>query len=117
MVKRSIASLRAQTRLPDGIVVVDGDSADGTREWLGGQTDVTPLYVHNEGSGGGMHHGLALAYARGYDWFWLLDDDAEAAPDALMQLWHGLEKRPEIRVINSLCVGEQDSTRPTAGAA
>lgn len=116
MVKRSVAALRAQTRPLDGIVVVDGDSADGTREWLAVQADVTPLYIHNQGSGGGMHHGLALSYAQGYDWFWLLDDDAAAAPDALMQLCRGLEKRPEIRIINSLCVGEQDSTRPTAGA-
>lgn len=116
MTRRFIESARAQTRPLDAIVVVDGDSTDGTREWLTGQADVAALFVRNEGSAGGMRRGLEWAYAHGCDWFWLLDNDIVISPDALAQLCAALEKRPIMRVLNSLCVGEQDRTHPAAGA-
>ncbi len=37
----------------------------------------------NTGGAGGFHEGVQRAYKKGYDWLWLLDDDAEPKEDAL----------------------------------
>lgn len=38
------------------------------------------------GGAGGFHEGVKRAYAEGYDWIWLMDDDAEPKEDALEKL-------------------------------
>ncbi|MEM4626644.1 MAG: glycosyltransferase, partial [Candidatus Bilamarchaeaceae archaeon] len=40
----------------------------------------------NTGGAGGFHEGMKRAYEKGYDWMWLMDDDAEAKEDALEKL-------------------------------
>lgn len=37
----------------------------------------------NTGGSGGFHEGVKRAYQKGYDWFWLMDDDSEPYTDAL----------------------------------
>ncbi|MCM8808463.1 MAG: glycosyltransferase, partial [Candidatus Omnitrophica bacterium] len=37
----------------------------------------------NTGSSGGFHEGMKRAYEKGYDWFWLMDDDVEPLEHAL----------------------------------
>jgi GT2 family glycosyltransferase len=37
----------------------------------------------NIGGAGGFHEGVRRSYKRGYDWIWLMDDDAEPKVDAL----------------------------------
>jgi rhamnopyranosyl-N-acetylglucosaminyl-diphospho-decaprenol beta-1,3/1,4-galactofuranosyltransferase len=109
------AMLRLTVR-PDRLVVVDNASTDGTparlREhgWIG---DVPPeggaeewrwvgeaagpaggaglpiLYIlrpHNDGGAGGFAAGLREALGGRCDWFWLMDDDVEPAPDSLAML-------------------------------
>ncbi len=116
MVRRCVESLRAQTRSLDAILVVDSSTTPEVRAWLETQNDVRSLYVTNEGSAGGVHHGLKWVLTRDYDWVWLFDDDVILGPDALAQLLLCLERQPEIQIINSLCVRENDPTRPSAGA-
>lgn len=111
-----IAALRSQTRVPDGILVVDNDSQAETREWLEAQSDVLTVRQANLGCAGGFATGLELAAARGYDWMWCFDDDAHPTPRALEGLVRAMAARPEIRVFNSLCVAAQDPARFQAGA-
>ncbi len=116
MVQRCIQSLRAQTRKLDAILVVDSSTQPDVRVWLETQHDVQSMFVGNEGSAGGMHHGLKRALAHDFDWMWLFDDDVVATPDALAQLLAVLERRPEFQIVNALSVREGDASRPSAGA-
>jgi rhamnopyranosyl-N-acetylglucosaminyl-diphospho-decaprenol beta-1,3/1,4-galactofuranosyltransferase len=116
LLTRCVESLRAQTRKPDTILVVDSSTQSEVRAWLDAQPDVTTLYVQNAGSAGGMHHGMKWALAHNMDWLWLFDDDAAAMPDALAQLLSVLARRPDLDVVNSLCVREEDAARPSSGA-
>jgi len=81
------------------IVLIDNASTDGTPEYLaerGYLANPKIDYVRspdNSGGAGGFHQGLKRACEQGYDWFWIMDDDAEPAPDALeiVQPWLGGE--------------------------
>jgi len=76
----------------DRVIVVDNGSEESSRERLreyqkkrGAPVDV--LYLpENYGSAGGFHEGVKRVYNDGYDWIWLMDDDAEPLEDALEKL-------------------------------
>ena len=89
-----LAALEAQTRRPDATVVVDNASTDGTAAMLREQHPGVELLAlaGNEGSAGGFHEGLAHGHRRGFDWFWLMDDDTLPAPGALAELLGALER-------------------------
>jgi rhamnopyranosyl-N-acetylglucosaminyl-diphospho-decaprenol beta-1,3/1,4-galactofuranosyltransferase len=87
-----LQGLLAQTRLPDRIYIIDNASTDGTLEtlrqsgYLGHHLIQYISLGKNRGGAGGFSAGLKAAYADGYDWFWLMDDDVEPYPDGLAQL-------------------------------
>jgi rhamnopyranosyl-N-acetylglucosaminyl-diphospho-decaprenol beta-1,3/1,4-galactofuranosyltransferase len=78
--------MRAQTFPPAGIIVVNNASADGTREWLDSQPDVTPIHQGDVGPAGGWHAGIRHAFDSGNDAIWMLDDDAMPSLTALQTL-------------------------------
>lgn len=86
LLQECIAALRAQTRRPDEIIVVNNSSTDGTAEWLSTQSDLTVITQENLGSSGGQYAGIKTAYQKGHEWFWCMDDDTIAAPTALERL-------------------------------
>jgi len=88
LLRACLAALRAQTRPPDGIVVVDNASTDGTRDMLRAEfPEVSVLALPgNVGGAGGFHAGMKWAYREGFDWLWLMDDDGRPAPDCLERL-------------------------------
>ena len=87
LLQQCVEALRAQTRAPDRILVVDNASTDGTAAWLAGQDDVETLRLEeNVGGAGGFHAGLRRAHADGAEWAWLMDDDTIPRPEALEAL-------------------------------
>ncbi|GAA3749035.1 glycosyltransferase family 2 protein [Terriglobus aquaticus] len=86
-----IDALLQQTHPVDRIFVIDNGSTDGTADLLRErgylQNDRITLAREetNSGGAGGFHRGLQLGQQAGFDWIWLMDDDAEPAPDALQQ--------------------------------
>ncbi|MBN1625855.1 MAG: glycosyltransferase family 2 protein [Deltaproteobacteria bacterium] len=85
------------------IVLVDNASTDGTQDYLREQglfDDKPPIHYlrleENIGGAGGFHEGLKFVMSRSWQWYWLMDDDAEPEQDALMNL---LKNADEIRTI------------------
>ena len=95
-----LEALRMQTRPLDAIYIIDNASTDGTPELLmkrgyqdgavienlhdGGETMIRYFRLPtNTGGAGGFHEGVKRAFSDGYDWLWLMDDDAEPLPDSL----------------------------------
>lgn len=81
-------ALQRQTRAIDRIVVVDNASSDGTAAVVRADFPGVDLLVldENRGGAGGFHVGMKAAAEGGADWIWVMDDDAEPAPDALEAL-------------------------------
>lgn len=108
-----VSALLRQTRPVDLILIVDNASNDGTGALLE-STGIAgnPLVrihreEHNLGGAGGFASGMKIAHDEGYDWVWLMDDDAEPALDALAQaIAH--EHEPSVAAIASFKVSQHD---------
>lgn len=84
-----LGALMQQDYPLDAILVIDNASTDNTPETLkqkyGGKITHVRL-EENLGGSAGFHEGIRLAYEKGYDWIWAMDDDVEPATDALQAL-------------------------------
>ncbi len=85
-----LEALLNQTRPLDAVYVIDNASTDGTAELLEQHGLMKRIHYerleHNGGGAGGFSHGLKKAYETGYEGYWIMDDDAEPALDALERL-------------------------------
>jgi rhamnopyranosyl-N-acetylglucosaminyl-diphospho-decaprenol beta-1,3/1,4-galactofuranosyltransferase len=113
-------ALLAQTVPVARAVVVDNASTDGTPELLaetGLAADPRVVYERQErnlGGAGGYARAVALA-REGADWVWVMDDDAEARPDALERLLQSPWARdPETAVLCQSVVRRDGSVELTA---
>lgn len=86
LLQECIEALRAQTRKPDEIIVVDNSSTDESGPWLDAQSDLTVIRQPNLGSAGGQQTGIRAAFQKGHDWFWCMDDDTIPEPEALERM-------------------------------
>ena len=88
LLRACLLAIQAQARAVDTLLVVDNASTDGTRAMLRAEfPGATVLALAANGGGaGGFHAGMKWAYAQGYDWLWVMDDDARPAPDCLARL-------------------------------
>jgi GT2 family glycosyltransferase len=112
-----LEALLKQTRPIDAMYIIDNFSSDGTPEALKGNryiinlppddisepwekefevknlTDGQPVKIHyvrlneNTGGAGGFYEGVKRGYEKGYDWLWLMDDDAEPALNSLKKIF------------------------------
>ncbi|BCI55739.1 galactofuranosyl transferase GlfT1 [Mycolicibacterium litorale] len=74
---QSLSALSAQTRRPDGLIVVDNDCDSQVRDLVAAQP-IPSTYLgsrRNLGGAGGFALGMLHALAAGADWVWLADDD------------------------------------------
>ena len=86
--KQALDAVRAQTRRPEKVVVVDNASTDDSAEFVAAafpEFEVLRL-DQNLGSAGGYQQGMKWAFEQGYDALWFLDDDVRPEPDALARL-------------------------------
>jgi succinoglycan biosynthesis protein ExoA len=92
-----IEYLRAQTRAPDEIVVADGSSTDGSREWLDdlASRDRSLTVVDNPARIVPAALNVALAHATG-DIVARMDTHADYAPDYLETVVDFLVSHPEV---------------------
>src|SRR4028119_2142102 len=89
LLKKCIAGVQQQSRRPDGILVINNSSTDGTVEWLATQ-EVTVVTQPNLGGAAGFSTGIKEAYKRGADWIWLMDDDTIPTSSALEKLTNAI---------------------------
>ncbi len=94
LLQRTLNALNKQTRMLDGVVLIDNASTDGTDELLQEQGYLQQenlqyiLLDENTGGAGGFYQGVKLAFEQGYDWLWLMDDDGyptETCLESLLQ--------------------------------
>ncbi|MCL5671641.1 MAG: glycosyltransferase family 2 protein, partial [Acidobacteria bacterium] len=79
-------ALLRQDRPLDEILVIDNASTDDTTEMLAKKYNGKVTHVgleENIGGAGGFYEGIRLAYEKGHDWIWVMDDDVEPMADAL----------------------------------
>jgi len=85
-------ALLRQSNPVNRIFVVDQASTDGTAELLKQRSYLENSRItysraeQNTGGAGGFQRGVEMACKGGFDWIWLLDDDAIAEPDALKRM-------------------------------
>jgi GT2 family glycosyltransferase len=75
---------------PHEMIVVDGGSDDGTREWLAAQPDVR-VHVESQRAGSCRAYNIGFRMARGECVMWL-NDDAWPAPGAVAAAWRFLRR-------------------------
>ncbi|MBF4633341.1 glycosyltransferase [Agreia pratensis] len=96
---RTLDALKAQTRQPDSLIVVDVGSTDSTPALLSGA-----MPTHFIQASGRLSFGTAVAHALGVvpppadenEWLWLLAHDTAPEPDALAALLAAVEVNPSV---------------------
>lgn len=88
LLKECLIALLNQTRPLDEIIVIDNASTDRTEDVVRDRFPVVTYIklANNSGGAGGFHEGMKLAFEKGHDWIWVMDDDAIAMADALRKL-------------------------------
>jgi GT2 family glycosyltransferase len=98
LLREVLSAVLNQSRVPDGIVVVDNASAPETAAMLA--ADFPSVQVlslkHNIGGAGGYAAGIKWAADAGFDWLWTLDDDSIPQFDALAALLDCRESFPPL---------------------
>ncbi len=106
LLSECISALQSQTRKIDEILVINNGSTDNTESWLSSRKDLTFFSQKNVGSGGGFNTGIRLAYEKGYDWIWLMDDDGYPKEDALQNLLEDADDKLCLR--NCAVINKED---------
>ncbi len=99
MLTDMLNDLGCQNRKPDGVIVVDNGSEDGTQEFIKEQYSYVQLIElkNNLGLFPGLATGIRVAFEQDYDSVWLVDDDARLQHDTLEQLLNSIKADDKLR--------------------
>jgi GT2 family glycosyltransferase len=88
LLKECLQALLVQTHPLDEIIVIDGASSDGTDKMIKNEfPQVSYIRLErDEGASACFHEGMKNAYVKGYEWIWIMDDDAEPRKNTLEEL-------------------------------
>lgn len=107
-----IGSLRTMGFRDYRILVIDNGSTDGSISALSALEDIE-LILHTENLGftGGCNRGLREAEKYGAEFVWLLNNDAEVAPDCLKQLVDAADANPDAALLSPMLYHSADRAR------
>jgi rhamnopyranosyl-N-acetylglucosaminyl-diphospho-decaprenol beta-1,3/1,4-galactofuranosyltransferase len=117
LLRKCLSAVLRQNRQVDQIVVVCNGCSDGTSVMLTEEfPNIQSIELErNVGAAGGFNAGVAWAYGKGYDWYWLFDDDVEAFPDALEALLAaGRQAATAPAILAPKCLGTSGAVEPTS---
>ncbi len=103
--------LRAQTRHPERVIVVDNASSDSSADWLESEYPEAEWIRSNRNRGFAAANNLAVRWAGEVEWLALLNPDAFPQPDWLERLLAAADKHPECASFGSRLVDASDSSR------
>lgn len=100
-VDRCFGSLR-NSRHPVDVFVVDNGSSDGTAEYIRNHFPEVMLHCTGENYGFGKANNIGLEYAlaNGYDYVYLLNQDAWVFPDTFGRLLDAHDAHPEYGILS-----------------
>lgn len=100
-VDRCFGSLR-DSRQPVDVFVVDNGSSDGTAEYIRNHYPEVMLHCADENYGFGKANNIGLEYAlaNGYDYVYLLNQDAWVFPDTFGRLLDAHDAHPEYGILS-----------------
>ncbi|WP_197376445.1 galactofuranosyltransferase GlfT1 [Mycolicibacterium baixiangningiae] len=110
---RSLDALSAQTRRPDGLIVVDNDDDSQVRDLVAGQP-IPSTYLgsrRNLGGAGGFALGMLHALAAGADWVWLADDDGRPLGPSVLDTLLSCAERHGLAEVSPMVCDIDDPTR------
>ncbi|WP_020597917.1 glycosyltransferase family A protein [Spirosoma panaciterrae] len=107
-IETCLNSVRSQTHTPDEILVVDGNSEDGTMEWLRQQTDIIRISQTGKGIANARNTGILAA---GGDYLAFLDADDVWEPEKLALQLALLRQNPNLRAVTTLLTKSNDPDR------
>ncbi|MFB2837247.1 glycosyltransferase family 2 protein [Floridanema evergladense] len=111
-------ALISGTRLLDKIIIIDNGSTDKTFNLLQEKGYLEKscidyiLLPENTGGAGGFYEGVKYGYEAGYDWLWLMDDDAEPKLNALEKLCEHLSE-PNVSALSNLKIDPKEKIAST----
>lgn len=86
----------------DAIYIIDNASTDDTAKAISTRQEESIRYhrlSENTGSAGGFRMGMELAYADGFKWFWITDNDSIPAVDSLEKLLDAARLQPDVMAL------------------
>ena len=100
---RCFSSLETSILRPD-VYVVDNGSTDGTVDYIKSHYPDTILIENDKNMGFGQANNKGLQYAldHGYDYVYLMNQDAWVMPDTLSQLTCLMEKHPDYGILSPM---------------
>jgi rhamnopyranosyl-N-acetylglucosaminyl-diphospho-decaprenol beta-1,3/1,4-galactofuranosyltransferase len=92
----ALAAVHAQSRAPDGVIVVDNASTDDTAAAVRTYFPSVQLaeLARNTGGAGGFAYGTALALGGAADLIWIMDDDTVPEQHALRAMLEARRSHP-----------------------
>lgn len=102
-VERSLESLR-KSAIPVDVFVIDNGSTDGTQAFIRAGYPNVLLYQNTDNEGFGMANNRGLQYAldKGYDYVYLMNQDAWIKEDTIQKLVLVAESHPEYGIVGPI---------------